>query len=236
MSIQAVAWAIDQCVPDPAWKLVLVALANHADHVTGECFLKIGTIAKEASISRRSVHRYLPELVKLKLVRVENRFQGKARLPSSYWLACGTGYANLSVPPKSRSHALWIGTRSDDSGGTTKNHSLNQNPPKSPNGHPSAKQEGKRASERPATRPNYAFTSSAFSNRGTFESQIAGRIGPEGYDVLASLPDWRLNALCHSEREGKLRDEQIVELRATFRASNRGGPISAAEVDARERS
>src|SRR5262245_33636691 len=85
MSIQAVAWALEQDLPDSKAKLVLVSICNHADPKTGEAWPWISTIAREASISPRSVHRALPKLAGMGLIRVR-RVSGKA---SRYYVACG---------------------------------------------------------------------------------------------------------------------------------------------------
>jgi hypothetical protein len=61
MSIQALAWAIEQRLPGPA-KLVLLALSNHADHTDGHCHFEPPTIAHEASVQERSLPRYLGAL------------------------------------------------------------------------------------------------------------------------------------------------------------------------------
>lgn len=69
MSIQAVAWALDRYVPDPLKKLILISLANHADS-DGLCWPRMRLIAKEASCSRETVVRKLPELEKDGLIQV----------------------------------------------------------------------------------------------------------------------------------------------------------------------
>lgn len=61
MSIQAVAWAWEQAVPGNA-KLVLLALANHADHVSGRCRFEPEAVARQASIKPTSLWRYLGAL------------------------------------------------------------------------------------------------------------------------------------------------------------------------------
>ena len=71
MSIQAVAWVLDQFVLDAAAKLVLVVLANHADHKTGRCWPTIRTIASESSQSVRSVQRKLADLQETGWITIE---------------------------------------------------------------------------------------------------------------------------------------------------------------------
>jgi hypothetical protein len=72
MSIQAVAWALEQdfsyTTPKGRQtsahgaKLVLISLANHADHVSGHCWPSAPTIARESSCSVRSVYRLVAAL------------------------------------------------------------------------------------------------------------------------------------------------------------------------------
>jgi Helix-turn-helix domain len=87
MSIQAVAWALDQDIPAGTAKLVLISLANRADHVTGHCWPSIDLIAKEASCSPRSVHTYIGALKRNGYIDVRSGRgkAGKGRT-NDYWL------------------------------------------------------------------------------------------------------------------------------------------------------
>jgi Helix-turn-helix domain len=89
MSIQAVAWALDQDLPARP-KLVLVALANHADHTNGYCWLKASTIAKEASCTPRSIYNFVGALVRNGYIRKALRKgeDGKQRA-NDYWIMFG---------------------------------------------------------------------------------------------------------------------------------------------------
>lgn len=89
MSIQAVAWALDQH-PDnlPGKpKLVLVSIANHADHRTGYCWLTLETISHESSQPIRSLYRYIGALVRNGYLRKQLRKgeDGKQRA-TDYWI------------------------------------------------------------------------------------------------------------------------------------------------------
>ncbi len=87
MSIQAVAWVLeDENVPGFA-RLVLISLANHADNKTGHSWPSVATIAKEAHISQRSVHTYLGALRRNGYIDVESgrTKAGKAR-SNNYWI------------------------------------------------------------------------------------------------------------------------------------------------------
>lgn len=61
MSIQAVAWAIDQKAGSAAGKVVLLCLANYADE-DGKCWPSQETIAAETELSERSVREWLQKL------------------------------------------------------------------------------------------------------------------------------------------------------------------------------
>jgi hypothetical protein len=86
MSIQAVAWALEQDLPGTA-KLVLISLCNHADHVDGHCWPSAETIAKEASIGLRSVYRWIGALQRNEYIDVR-RSKGKdgKQRANNYWI------------------------------------------------------------------------------------------------------------------------------------------------------
>lgn len=86
MSIQAVAWALEQQIPAGP-KLVLVALANHADHSSGLCWPSVALVAHEASCSPRAVYRFVADLARNGYVSVEKKRgkDGKQR-SNNYWL------------------------------------------------------------------------------------------------------------------------------------------------------
>jgi len=68
MSIQAVAWALDQYIRDAATKLVLISLANYADKKTGECWPTVAKICEESCQSKSTVLRRLEWLIDRGLV------------------------------------------------------------------------------------------------------------------------------------------------------------------------
>jgi len=86
VSIQAVAWALEQDLPARP-KLVLVSIANHADHTNGYCWLKAETIAAEAACTVRSVYRFVGGLRRNGYLRRAPRkgADGKQRA-NDYWL------------------------------------------------------------------------------------------------------------------------------------------------------
>jgi len=93
MSIQAVAWVLAQKgedLPGTA-RLIMIALANHADHVNGHCFPTTKRIADEAGCDQRTVKRYLPALVRNGFIdsrRRRSTEDGEFRA-NDYWLLFG---------------------------------------------------------------------------------------------------------------------------------------------------
>ena len=86
MSIQAVGWALEQELPAGP-KLVLVAIANHANHADGYCWLNAETIAKEASCKPRSVYRFGAALIRNGFLRREKKRGSDGRQRSNdYWI------------------------------------------------------------------------------------------------------------------------------------------------------
>lgn len=95
MSIQAVAWALEQELPARP-KLVLVSIANHANHVDGYCWLRAETVAVEASTTPRSVYRFVAALERNGYLRRERKrgADGKQRA-TDYWLLLDRPMAGL---------------------------------------------------------------------------------------------------------------------------------------------
>jgi hypothetical protein len=87
MSIQAVAWALEQEDVPARPKLVLVSICNHARHTDGYCWLNVETIAHEAACSRRAVFNFVGDLIRNGFVRkaVRRGDDGKQRA-NDYWV------------------------------------------------------------------------------------------------------------------------------------------------------
>lgn len=89
MSIQAVGWVLDQHPENLPGKpkLVLVAIANHADHTDGHCWLKMETISRESSLPLRTLSRWIGALVRNGYLRKQlcRGADGKQRA-TDYWL------------------------------------------------------------------------------------------------------------------------------------------------------
>ena len=72
MSIDALNWAWDQACPNPTAKLVLMALADHAN-ADGECWPSMKKIAGRSQISSRQVSTHITALMELGLVEKAGR-------------------------------------------------------------------------------------------------------------------------------------------------------------------
>lgn len=85
MSIQALAWALDQPVPGTAGR-VLISLGNHADHINGFVHFDAAAIARESVIGVTSLWRYLGALERNGYIAKDDRKtqDGDKR---EYWLA-----------------------------------------------------------------------------------------------------------------------------------------------------
>lgn len=89
MSIQAVAWALEQDIGDAAAKLVLISLANALNGKTGKCFPTIEQICKESSCSKSTVIRKLKWLESEGWIVINAEFAAdKRQLANSYTIGC----------------------------------------------------------------------------------------------------------------------------------------------------
>jgi len=79
MSIEAMNWALAQKTGSAASKLVLLILANRADHA-GVCWPGFAGICEQTELSRRSVINHLQGLEAAGLLTVERRPQPKTNL------------------------------------------------------------------------------------------------------------------------------------------------------------
>lgn len=81
MSIQAVAWAIDQQeVHDPVTQLVLICLANYAAADGSSAYPGVARLALDTRLSERAVQYQLRKLEKMVLIRKGNQAIVAARI------------------------------------------------------------------------------------------------------------------------------------------------------------
>jgi DNA-binding MarR family transcriptional regulator len=78
VSMELMIWAFKQDVP-PSPKLVLLALADHANGATGLCIPGQNTLAQQCNMSVRSVQRHLDTLEELGFIARQTRMRGEGR-------------------------------------------------------------------------------------------------------------------------------------------------------------
>jgi len=190
MSFRAVLWAFEQHLP-PLTKLILTVLASHASTQDGSCFPSVRTIAREASVSRRTVHRHLPVLELKQLARVERQFAGRARRPHKYWLPCPSTLRD----GQTKTPGAASGRSPRDSRDHSKNHYLNH------------KFSG-RGSRRERATPSQISEQQA-------QCELARRLGKNGWEILAEFHQ-EVPRLTAQLRKGTLTQADLLDLRARF--------------------
>jgi DNA-binding transcriptional MocR family regulator len=85
MSVEAITWAFKQHVGKPSAKLVLVNLADHADH-DRKCWPSYRTIAARTELSRDTVVRSIRLLESNGFIRVVHRHNGRSPSSNMYYL------------------------------------------------------------------------------------------------------------------------------------------------------
>jgi len=96
MSIEALNWAIRAAAPDPSSKLILILLANYANH-DGQAWPSLTTLATQSGLDRRTVMRKIGELIDAKLIeKTVNRRPNRLHDPTVYTLK-GRGTTPLRV-------------------------------------------------------------------------------------------------------------------------------------------
>lgn len=102
MSCRAQSWAWKQTCPNPTQKLVLLALAEHAD-TAGYAFPGTTTLADRCGIHPRSVKRHLRELAHAELVDVQERHDARGRQTSNgYQLHIDRAVEDVDNPVENR--------------------------------------------------------------------------------------------------------------------------------------
>lgn len=84
MTIEATSWAYRQWL-DPMTKLVLVAIANYADHETGEGWPSLNAMIGLTCMSRRTVQRHIATLVDKGLLVKSERYTDRGRQTSNLY-------------------------------------------------------------------------------------------------------------------------------------------------------
>lgn len=205
MSIQAVAWALDQYVPDPVLKLILISLANHADHVNGICWPSMRVIGNEASCRRETVLRKLPDLEEGGFIEIIKAKRGERRRAHTYRLLirCERGaHQNPAAKRGGSAHPMCAPlTRGCDTALTTMNHHLTITSSKPPSPIGARKKLG---DERAARSEHPSIV----------QARVASRLGrgnvAEGWTRFGALSDAKRDELTAQERNGRLSDAVVA--------------------------
>lgn len=83
MSVKVQGWVWDQPIPTSP-KIVLLKLADHADHEGGNVYPSVGSIAKQTALSERQVQRYLKAFVDCGILVIEDHKGGGRGMPRAY--------------------------------------------------------------------------------------------------------------------------------------------------------
>lgn len=214
MSIQAVAWALEQHISDPRSKLVLISLANHADHVTGRCWPSMATIGREASCRRETVLRHVKALEESGFVKVIRAAGGVRKRVHTYELCmnrCATDAHQTGAQPDD----LMCADRTSNCAThrTSKNHHRTITSPLPSSPTPSVENRsrlgnGKEATQAQAMRPASRSPVRSVGPE-VIQNRIAQRLGPNGWMILGSLSAGRLDQLTAQERAGRLTAETL---------------------------
>ena len=86
MSFQAMTWAVEQKCKSAPQKLVLLMLANHANHHTGQCNPSHKRLADECSMSVSGLKKQLKELDAAGYIKIIRTMKNGVNLPNQYEL------------------------------------------------------------------------------------------------------------------------------------------------------
>jgi hypothetical protein len=208
MSIQAVAWALDQYIADPREKLILISLANHADHVTGECWPAMKTIAREASCRRETVLRKLPALVEAGFVEILKAKQGDRRRAHTYRLLIHRCAPDAQQTDVTGAHINQPRCAPQSQGVVTTG--VTTEPSFEPSFLKPLQKLGKGSGPGRGTQ---AARPERISGSEVIQNQIALRLGPGGWIILGELTDARRDELTAMQRQGRLDEAALDRLR-----------------------
>lgn len=99
MSIQAIAWALDQTAGSAAAKLILIKLADNTND-SGVCWPSMATMSRQTELDERTIQRHLKVLEEKGLLRIEPRFIDGVQRSNNYYLNLSPH--PVTVPPHPR--------------------------------------------------------------------------------------------------------------------------------------
>lgn len=210
MSYQVVDWVMQQYVRDPRHKLVLMVIATHADK-TGQCYPRVRTIARKASMSPRTVHRVLAELSQHHFDLITwKRQPGTSNLYRLHCPSFGGKESAVAEPCAiTTTDPARLNRVADPPlplSGRTKNHHFNHHNQKHTDLNPVLRARGlpRRTSSE-------------------IDVSLATKVGPtvgDGIEILSSIPLSELDQLRAQERVGTLTELDIELVRTKWRADD----------------
>jgi hypothetical protein len=96
LSIQVIQWAFQQKTENSGMKVLLLALANHADDQGGNCWPSQSTLARETDMTPRAVRLNLNKLESAGLIKHEQRIQHNRFISNTYVIAVRQLFPNQS--------------------------------------------------------------------------------------------------------------------------------------------
>lgn len=101
MSVKVQGWVWDQSLPTSE-KIVLLKLADHADHEGGNVYPSVASIAAQTGLSERQVQRYLKGFLEKGILVIDDRAAGGRGRTRVYRFTFEKGDAGDTVLPRQR--------------------------------------------------------------------------------------------------------------------------------------
>jgi hypothetical protein len=223
MSWQATAWAVRQKTGASSRKALLLVLANYADE-HGICWPSQETLKAETELSEDTIQRQSKILKNLGLVKIIRRPRKGGTWPGLlYQLNLS---ADASTVPQG---AVW----SEDGGLSTMPHpagdhaalttsTMPQALRYKPSSEPPIKPSSSEKRRKPVEERLQAFQRKQVGNE-VYQNRIAQRLGSDGWSMLQRISEAELGQLTAMERNGRLDDSVLAQLRLRLRVSRSHG-------------
>jgi hypothetical protein len=223
MSWQATAWAVRQKTGAASRKALLLVLANYADE-HGVCWPSQETLKAETELSEDTIQRQSKILKTLGLVKIIRRPR-KAGTWSGLLYQLNLSVETSTMPQGAvRSEAGSFSTMPHPTGDhaalttSTMPQALRHKPSYlEPSNKPSSEKRRKPVEER-----LQAFQRKQVGNE-VFQNRIAQRLGSDGWSILQRISEAELGQLTAMERNGRLDDSVLAQLRLRLRVSRSHG-------------
>jgi SOS-response transcriptional repressor LexA len=204
MSVRAIDWALRVNAGRTGPKCVLLTLASYADE-KGICWPSQSTIARQTEQSVDSVQRHLKTLEERGLLVRRRRQNGpgsRGGRQSDVFVLAMKDEPQSAVLPQAVDRSVSLHCK--------------RTVVKPQRARPYKEEPSRTVINKPphqnGTVRHQARGKSWRSKDGATEVEIAGRIGPQGLEVLSAIPSDEAEQLCARQRYGRLDDAAIEEL------------------------